>query len=67
MSDFPLDFSVKRLYAVLTMNERKQLRNYRFSVETIRLLRVLSEKLGITKTGVVEQAIRVLAKKEGIK
>lgn len=67
MSYFPLDFSVKRLYDVFTMNERKQLRNYRFSVETIRLLRVLSEKLGITKTGVVEQAIRVLAKKEGIK
>jgi predicted DNA-binding protein len=38
----------------------------RYNEEDKRLLKALSERLGITQTAVVRQAIRLLARKEGI-
>ncbi len=39
----------------------------RFSEDDKRTLKALSERLGITQTAVVRQAIRALARKEGIR
>ena len=40
--------------------------SFRLSIEGIRLLKELSFKLGLTMTGVIELAIRSLAKKEKV-
>jgi predicted DNA-binding protein len=39
----------------------------RFSKDDKRVLKALSERLGITQTAVVRQALRALARKEGIR
>ena len=46
--------------------DRKQ-RSIRLSEEARRLLALLSERLGLNQTAVIELAIRRLAEREGIK
>lgn len=45
-----------------TMRTIKKPTSLRLSVEAMRLLRILSDKMGLPKTGVIETAIRELAK-----
>jgi hypothetical protein len=46
--------------------ERKSV-GYRLSTTALRLLCALTETLGLSKTSVIEMAIRELAKRKGIK
>lgn len=41
--------------------------SYRVSSETLRLTSELADRLATTKTAVIERAIRVLARQEGLK
>jgi predicted transcriptional regulator len=40
--------------------------SYRLSESTLRLIDLLAENTGLSKTGVIEQAVRLMAKREGI-
>jgi cyanate permease len=52
------------LYSIVM--ERKSV-GYRLSTTALRLLCALTETLGLSKTSVIEMAIRELAKRKGIK
>jgi hypothetical protein len=42
----------------------KQGTSFRLSPKTVRLIEALSEQLGVNKTAVVEQAVRLMARRE---
>src|SRR6266704_1672140 len=58
---------VVTLYAICaTLSRMKTSTSIRYNETDKLLLKALSERLGITQTAVVRQAIRLLARKEGI-
>ncbi|PLS84244.1 MAG: hypothetical protein CYG60_18970 [Actinobacteria bacterium] len=46
--------------------ENKRPHSFRLSPEALRLIKELSERLGISQASVVEQAVRRLAREEGV-
>ena len=54
-----------RVMRYCTSMERKPV-SYRLSTEALRLLCLLSTALGLSRTSVIEMAVRELAKRKGI-
>lgn len=48
------------------MTTEKQATSYRLSGTARRLIEALAVRLGISQTAVIEQAVRLLARREGI-
>lgn len=48
-------------------SEKKGPTSFRLSPEAVRLIKELSERLGISQASVVEQAVRKLARSEDVK